>query len=58
MMYDGPLMAGSDRDWLPPPPAPPRRPQHHVLAIAVALVVMAAATLVSVAVYSTVHGTS
>ena len=37
MMHDGPLMAGSDRDWRPPPPAPP---QHHVLAIAVTLIVM------------------
>jgi len=56
-MHDGLLSAGTDQAG---PPPPPRRPRYHALAIAVVLVgmliVLAAAVLVSVVVYSAVRG--
>jgi len=50
-MHDGLLTVGADQTG----PPGPRRPHHRVLALAVTLAVVAAAALVSVAVYSTVR---
>ena len=52
-MHDGLLTVGADQAG---PPPGSRRPHYHVLAIAVTLVVVAAAVLVSVAVYSAMRG--
>jgi S1-C subfamily serine protease len=55
-MHDSLQTAGSDRAWPPPPPPHPWRSD--ILTVAVALIVVAAAVLVSVEVYGAIRGTA